>query len=179
MSAKYAADGVRIVRDGAEPAAGGIKGAPALREDGAKGCVKCGITLVNRGRSPYCAPCKADAVRAAARKRDQRQVDAHAARQAILSAEHWRGDGFLYGRDGSLYLDAATVNGLRATYGSLLSSLTEYKPDAEAAVNPRRAQRYHDGLAEILDQVEVLNMVLRGPLWPRSSGYQPPVGGER
>lgn len=97
----------------------------------------------------------------------------------ILSAEHWRGPGFLYGRDGSLYLEPATGDGLRAAFGGLLSSLTEFKPDAEGAVNPEKAKRYHDGLAEILDHVEIINMVIRQPLWPRSSGLSSLVDPDR
>lgn len=170
-----AADGMKIRHLGVEPKPGGYPGKAAVGEDGSRRCCKCySLIPAERGKSPYCASCKEAAVDEAARNRDNRQADAAQAKRAILSAEHWTGPGFLYGKDGSLYLDPRTVAALRDTFGGALSVLTDHAALATRGYDARNGEHYHRVLGEVLEHIENLNAVLRIPLYPRSSGRRPP-----
>ncbi|TPG17051.1 hypothetical protein [Pedococcus bigeumensis] len=169
-----------IAYPGVIPKAGGLPGKAALGQDGSRRCCKCYVLIpASRGKSPYCGPCKTDADKAAARARDAKQVDAQGAKSAILSAEHWIGPGFIYGKDGSLILDARTVRALRDEFGGALSALAEHSSLATRAYDARNGQHYHQVLGEVLEQVENLNLTLRHALWPKASGLRPPTDGAK
>lgn len=178
QSLAVAADGTPIVRLGVIPRAGGQPGRAAVGADGSRRCCTCHNPIPpERGKSPYCEPCKKDADKAAARARDAKHADAETAKSAVLSAEHWVGPGFIYGKDGSLILDARTVRVLRDEFGGMLSVLTEHSSLATRDYDPRNAQHYHRVLGEVLEQAENLNATVRLALWPRASGLRPPIGG--
>lgn len=175
-----AADGMLIVRLGVVPRAGGLSGRAAVGADGSKRCCKCYDPIpADRGKSPYCAPCKEDAVDLAVKARDSRHADAETAKSAVMSAEHWVGPGYIYGKDGSLILEPRTVRALRDEFGGALAALTEHSRLAAKGYDPGNGAHYHQVLGEVLEHIENLNGTLRLALWPRTSGFRPPSDGAR
>lgn len=170
-----AADGMLIVRDGVVPGAGGLSGKAALGQDGSRRCCKCYAPVpADRKRSPYCATCKAAATDAAARARDAKKADAAKTKEAVLAAEHWVGNGYVYGKDGTLILAPEFVRELRDEFGATLSLLAEFGPLTARDYDPAAAEHYQRVLGLVLEQVENLNLTLRHALWPKSSGLSAP-----
>lgn len=173
-----AADGMAIVSPGVVPKAGGLPGKAARGQDGSRRCCTCFNPIpADRGKSPYCESCKKAAEKAAAKARDAKHVDAAAVKSAVIGSEHWVGPGYIYGKDGSLILDAKTVHALRDEFGGALALLTEYGPLADRGYDARNGEHYHRVLGEVLEQVENLNLTLRHALWPKGSGRRPPNDG--
>ena len=175
-----AADGTSIVRLGVIPRAGGQPGRAAVGADGSRRCCTCHNPIPpERGKSPYCEPCKKDADKAAARTRDAKHADAETATRAVLVAEHWVGPGFIYGKDGSLILDAKTVRALRDALGGALAARTEHSSLAARGYDPRNGPHYHRVLDEVLEHIENLNGTLRLALWPRTSAFRSSTDGDQ
>lgn len=163
-----APDGVEIVDPGVRPAGKGTRGTPARGRDRSKRCVNClNLLAPDRGRSPYCADCAAEAVRRSWQQRNDKRRSASTQRHLLQQEPHWEGNGYTYGRRG-LYLDTTLVQDLREAVQGLLTAHVTWAGIAAEPHSPERGRQYHQALKDILTVIADANDVLRGPLWPQT-----------
>lgn len=165
---RVAPDGSRITNDGLRPAPGGVRGAPATDDQGRPRCVNC-LTLLPaaRGRSPYCADCRAASRTRAATRRNAKRRTAPERRAHLRTGPHYEGDGYTYGRAG-VYLDAALLDDVRNALAATLSGYATWYDTAAGRYDDTKARQYHRALNDLLPAVRDLNDCLRGPFWPHT-----------